>query len=89
MVIESLPNQSNDAEPQARICLACKHFSFSSGSPGYSSWTPGSPGHVECDKRHWNGTDMSAEEFFAANMMAKTCVDYTLSKLAIKHGFTE
>jgi hypothetical protein len=32
-----------------RVCLVCDHFRLSLGEPGYSEWTPGSPGSMDCD----------------------------------------
>lgn len=90
MVIESVPNQSNDAEPQQRICLACKHFYYDSGWPG-TDQTGGSNAEASCGLHRWelSGSWRSGTELFELNMMAKTCPDYGLSDLARKHGFTE
>jgi len=73
-----------------RICLACKHFSFDGGSPGYSNMTPGSPMHAECLKGYWHmgaGDYPDAADFFTLNLKAQTCPYFEPSELAIKHGW--
>lgn len=45
-----------------QTCLGCMHFDFSSGSPGYSEWTPGSDAVIRCDLGYWDYSDISLPE---------------------------
>lgn len=59
-----------------RVCLVCEHFSFSIGSEGYSEWTPGSPGQVDCAKYRKTGCawpDRDDTEPFALRSIAERC----------------
>lgn len=59
-------------------CVDCKHFYFSSGSPGYSEYTPGSDASLGCTKQKWeyepnNDTDQS---FRKKMKTADNCEEY-------------
>jgi len=50
-----------DGKPIIRpavVCWSCKHFSFEGGSPGYSEYTPGYEGSMDCAKNVWS-SDLS------------------------------
>ena len=59
-------------------CTACEHLRFVAGEAGYSSWTPGSPMCLECNKGHWDADDYSSrDEFRKAMSSASACRDFT------------
>lgn len=55
-------------------CYECRFFEFSSGSPGYSSWTPGSDMAFGCLKGIWGSGDIANEIDFREKITtAKDC----------------
>lgn len=55
-------------------CLYCKHFYLYAGSPGYSEWTPGSTGSIECLKGLWKMDDCDDTDGYRRKMeTAQTC----------------
>jgi hypothetical protein len=36
-----------------RLCYNCQYMDFDTGEPDWSEVTPGSNGHMECYKGHW------------------------------------
>ncbi len=57
-----------------KFCYECRYFNFSPGSPGYSSWTPGSDLSFGCMKNIWSGFDILDESDFASKIKtAETC----------------
>ncbi len=42
-----------DTSVSGRICWECKHVYYSSGSEGYSDFTPGSDISLSCMKSYW------------------------------------
>ena len=66
-----------------KLCVFCKHWSFSGGEPGYSEMTPGSDASMYCDKNMWGRKfrlwDISgAEDFRKIIKTAETCQHYEL-----------
>lgn len=61
-----------------KLCIFCKHFWFSEGSPGYSELTPGYEANIDCHKRHFDLRliDMSESDFRRTLLLARTCADY-------------
>jgi hypothetical protein len=57
-----------------RSCLCCKFFSLDMGDPGYSEYTPGSPAHIECAKRHFKHYNYGSAEVEMEK--AKVCKDF-------------
>ncbi len=59
-------------------CIACKHWYFDSGSPGYSEYTPGSAVSTGCLKNYWvfKPYDDTEEDFRKKMQKANTCKDY-------------
>lgn len=59
-------------------CIMCKHWSFMSGSPGYSEYTPGTDWDMGCGKKIWNTGDeyITETEFRSLINHAKTCDEY-------------
>lgn len=67
-----------------KCCIACEHFEYWVATGGYSDFTPGDPAQVLCMKGVVNFNDDFIEDALAT---AQTCPHYTLSELAIKHGW--
>ena len=66
-----------------RLCVLCKYFLFSMGSPGYSDMTPGSDASISCMKLHWEMSNYGDVDEYRANIiMADTCPDYEEAQLA-------
>jgi len=64
------------ADP-APLCLWCKHFYLSTGSRGYSEFTPGSEFTMDCAKGHWHWKEYGSEEQYRACILtALHCEDY-------------
>jgi hypothetical protein len=62
-----------------KTCIMCKHWSFDSGEPGYSSWTPGSDFSTYCNKERWevyNGSSLTQDGYRHLLMYAETCADF-------------
>ena len=74
-----MPRKRQPGEDEASYtCTACEHLRFVASECGYSSWTPGSPMTLECDKGHWDADDCSSsDEFRQAMSSAMTCRDFT------------
>jgi hypothetical protein len=55
-------------------CWECRHIDFTSGSPGYSEYTPGEDARLACNLNHWSmyDLDMNNEKIFSA----ETCADF-------------
>jgi hypothetical protein len=66
---------SQPLTPSERTCYACKFFSFTEGSPGYSEMTPGDDWGIGCSMDVWrfNGYVDDREEFARCLDKAKTC----------------
>lgn len=65
-----------------KVCPTCKHFYFDSGSPGYSTLTPGDSMDIFCKKRYWKiGYEDSDESYRKKMLTALTCGDYELVQL--------
>ena len=67
-----------------KICLFCEHFDMDFGSPHYSSWTPGYPGHMTCWKNHFNQWEKETGKdpewhYREVILMAETCPDFVKS----------
>lgn len=60
-----------------KACYECRFFRFSGGSPGYSSWTPGSDIRFGCDNNIWSSSELSGEDDFAAKIVtAENCEEF-------------
>ncbi len=60
-----------------RICIFCRAFHLSFGEPGYSEYTPASPGSCYCIKGHFDLGEWSSErEFRDAIKKAVGCEDW-------------
>lgn len=68
-----------------RVCCACKYWIYkpgSEGEPGYSEWTPGSPGYLpemKCAMGYWEFDFERASELEYRKTMLKAldCKDFT------------
>ena len=66
---------------EEKLCVFCKHFDMDLGEDYYSCQTPGSPGHIECNKGHWDiDSDNPVARFmFRQNIkIAELCNEYEL-----------
>lgn len=68
-----------------KLCVFCKHWQFSGGSPGYSEMTPGTDASMDCNKGHYGRSftlqDLYGEEDFRAKIkLAEACPDYEPAK---------
>ena len=63
-----------------KLCVFCKHWSFSGGSRGYSEMTPGYNATMDCLKQHFTEDEerlfVSQEEYVTTIRKAETCADY-------------
>lgn len=61
-----------------RHCLYCEHFYYSSGSPAYSEYTPGSDIVIECSQNVWEVDPYmtNEREFIECMKRANTCDMY-------------
>jgi hypothetical protein len=72
-----------------KVCATCEHFRFDPGypeTPGYSSWTPGSPAEpssIYCGKKHWEieGYNETEKSYRDKQLAALNCPDYQLVDL--------
>ena len=75
-----------------KACIACSHFHFDNGSPGYSTMTPGDDASMHCTRGHFvRGTaDVDHGLLTHEAMLSKgaTCPDFNLSELAASKGWT-
>ena len=67
---------------EKRLCLFCRHFSIDFGSQGYSEYTPGGPGSLECHRERWkrDATRVSEKEFAELMLFAQQCPDWEFYK---------
>lgn len=65
-------------EPVEKLCLWCKYFYLTVGSPGYSEYTPGSDFSMDCGKSHWDykGVSDSENHYRECLLAAQVCPDY-------------
>lgn len=68
---------------EGRNCVDCAHWRYSSGSPGYSEWTPGSDASMSCDKQYWKwDQEIDEERDVKAKLhTAETCADFEFSPI--------
>jgi len=61
-----------------KLCWWCKHFTYYSGSPEYSEYTPGCDIELLCAKNHWKFNSIHTNEIEFRNilMSAEKCSDY-------------
>ena len=70
-------SKSKQPEP---LCLWCKHYYLSLGSPGYSEYTPGSDFSMDCEKSHWRFKEHDSEARYRDCILtALRCPDYKIS----------
>lgn len=67
-----------------KLCAWCKHFEVSSSFPGYSEYTPGSPGgivcHAGCFDYNLDDFDLNEADFRKLLLRAKTCNRYVAAE---------
>jgi hypothetical protein len=79
-----------------QTCMGCRHIELSVGSHGYSKYTPGYPGEVQCVEGHWSisadewpkdekGKYLSTTEAFKRCMASsRKCPDFEADPLVLK-----
>lgn len=82
-----------------RLCYNCQNMDFDVGCPDYSDVTPGSDGHIECYKGHWQIQFKSSfDQHYEPDQngmlrecleTARTCPDYEHSIKAKELGIPD
>ena len=73
-----------------RLCVLCKHFDFSGGSPGYSELTPGDSGDMSCDKKVWpRGMDYLDTQGYRTRMLTAVSCEWFELADDLKHNNKE
>lgn len=70
-----------------RICYECKHCFWISSTRAYSDLTPGDPGEMGCDKKHWreyiqDGSTLELSDLAKNILLAETCADFSAAPWA-------
>ena len=71
------------SEQLPRTCALCRHCTIDIGCDGYSAYTPGSSGYVDCAKgRHPALNDEGSVDLVRLRTVAKGCPDFELMEVA-------
>ena len=64
-----------------KTCALCEHCDLHLGTQGWSEWTPGSEGEVDCLKKHPQLDDKSRDEVLVQlRACGSQCDDFELMK---------